>query len=79
MKNVDKIIWFFELGWKNLIKVIILYIKMIVRVFKVLDINSKLRVIVVVIWVSVIEEGFFFNLMWIMSLIVIKLFIFKNW
>lgn len=32
---------------------------MIVRVFKFLDINRKLKVIVVVIWVSVIEEGFF--------------------
>lgn len=57
MKNVDKIILFFELGWKKLIKVIILYMKMIVRWFKVLDINSKFKVIVIVIWVRLIEEG----------------------
>lgn len=57
MKNVDKIILFFELGWKKLIKVIILYMKMIVRKFKVLDINSKFKVIVIVIWVRLIEEG----------------------
>lgn len=51
---------------------------MTARVFKVPDINSKPRVTVAAIWVSVIEEGFFFNLMWT-SLIVTKLFIFKNW
>lgn len=31
--------------------------KMIVRKFKVLDINSKFKVIVIVIWVRLIEEG----------------------
>lgn len=52
---------------------------MTARVFKVPDINSKPRVTVAAIWVSVIEEGFFFNLMWTTSLIVTKLYIFENW
>lgn len=34
---------------------------MTARVFKVPDINSKPRVTVAAIWVSVIEEGFFFK------------------